>query len=359
MKPTLANYLDFLTPWISSDLVSPLYLNRIQAIAERLPVLSLGSFECWLDANEPRVDFNVCINPRLNEQIVIRDWRQEASLLESDEFCEMRERIRFFCGLWSQKDFFLNSLLGELWQVYDIADPTDSQLPVPWIYITFLENIFDGDQSIKTEIIAKTLPLLDSSLPSELTNTFFAHLRSLPSSIRIGPIGIQKRNKKTSLRLFLEIKTLDEILAVLSLLQWPGNLDELRESVAIWTDSRLFLGLALDFDGTFQPKIGIECHFPRERLQPDLISFTQHLSELGVCFEAKKQAIIGWNGRFDVETKADFWSWPDRILQTPESIPRQVSIQRIANFVKLIFEPNKPLIAKVYPMFLRPVKRNR
>ena len=152
---------------------------------------------------------------------------------------------------------------------------------------------------------------------------------------------------------------MDEILAILSLLKWPGNLDELRESVAIWTDSRLFLGLALDFDGTFQPRIGIECHFPRERLQPDLIFFTQSLYERGMCSEAKKQAIIGWNGRFDVETKADFWSWPDRILQIPENIPRQVGVQRIANFIKLIFEPNKPLVAKAYPMFLRPVKRHR
>jgi hypothetical protein len=357
MKPTLASYIDFLTPFISPDLISEPYLNRIRTIAERLPVLSLGSFECWLDANEPRVDFNVCINPRVNEHATLRDWQPEEAYFENDAYREMQERICSFCTKWSQEDFFLKPLLGELWQVYDIIDPNESSLPVPWVYITYLKNFFDDDQNLKTEIISKTLPIFDNRLPSDLTNKFFRILRTIPASIRIGPIGILKRNKTTSLRLFLEINTFEEIIKVLRQLHWPGNLDEFRVKMTPWAESRRFFGLALDFDGNFQPKIGIEYHFTVGRWQEDMTILTQNLCEQGLCSVTKRDALLGWNGTFEVETMPNFWSWPNRFIEAPKNIPPKVNIQRIANFVKIIFEPNKPLVAKVYPLFLRPVLR--
>lgn len=357
MKPTLASYIDFLTPFISPDLISEPYLNRIRTIAERLPVLSLGSFECWLAENEPRVDFNVCINPRVNEHTSLRDWRQEEVYFENDAYREMQEQLRSFCNIWSQKNFFLKPFLGELWQVYDITDLTQSLSPIPWFYISFLKNILCNDQTIKAEIISKTLLLLNNELPSDLMNKFYHALKKIPSSIRVGTIGINKRSENPSLRLYLEIITFEELIQFLREQHWLGNIDELRQKMAPWIEERYFFGLALDFDGEFQPKIGIECHFHSDKLSEDLSEFTQSLYEHGLCSTSKRKAILDWNNIFEVKTPPYFWSWPDRILEVPESIPQKVKIKKMISYIKIIFEPNKPLIAKVYPLFLRPVLR--
>lgn len=351
MKPTLASYIDFLAPFISPDLISEPYLSRIYQIAERLPVLSFGSFECWLDANEPRVDFNVCINPRINEHITMRDWEQKDIGFENDIYQEMRQRIRSFCTTWSQNDFFLKPLMGELWEVYDIVNPNDSQLPVPWVYISFLKNFLDEDQTIKAEIISKILPLIDSTLSSDLKEEFLRVVLKVPSSVRVGPIGILKRNEKTSLRLFLEVKTFEELMLALKTIEWPGSFDEFREKVAPWAQARRYLGVTLDFDGSLQPKVGIECHFRLGHWQEDLSLFTQNLCDQKLSSVAKRNAILDWGADFEVETTPDFWSWPSGILS--QNRLQKIKVRRIVNFVKIIFEPNKELITKVYPLFYR------
>lgn len=358
MKPTLASYIDFLTPFISPDLISEPYLNRIRTIAERLPVLSLGSFECWLAADEPRVDFNISINPRINEHSTVSEWGQTEELFESEPYREMRERIRSFCTIWSQEDFFLNPLFGELWEVYDITNPNESFLPVPWIYFSFLQNVLDADPTIKAEVVAKTLTLIDNDLPVELKKKFCRILSKMPTTIRIGPIGINKRNNKTSLRLFLEIKTFEEVVSILKKLKWKGDVEKLKEEMNGLINDCQFFGLALDFDGKFQSKIGIDCHFYQERTQETLEAITLTLCQKGLCSEAKREAVLQWNGSFEVDTSSDFWSWPDRILAQPASIPSKVKIRRIIDFIKIVYEPPQPLIAKVYPLFTRPVMRN-
>lgn len=357
MKPTLANYLDFLTPWISADLISPLYMNRIQTIAEQLPVLSFGAFECWLDAKEPRVDFNICINPRLNEHIAIRDWQLEGALIENQAYWGMRDKIRDFCVLWTQEHFFLKPLLGELSEVYDIADLQIPSPPVPWLYISFLNNFLDRDQDIKAEVIAKTLSLLDNELSAEVKEKFYAIVRSLPSSCRVGTIGINKRNNQPTIRLYLEIYTFEEVIQILHFLEWPGNIKELEATWAPWSKSCRIYGLAMDFDGNFSPKIGIEWHFHLDNLELHLSEFTQNLCDLGLCSIAKRKAVLQWNGYIEVETPSEFWSWPDRILKEPENIPNRVKIKKMLSYIKIIFEPDRPPVAKAYPLFLRPVLR--
>jgi hypothetical protein len=358
MKPTLASYIDFLTPFISSDLISEPYLNRIRTISERLPVLSLGSFECWLAADEPRVDFNISINPRINEHSTISEWGQTEELFENEAYREMRRRIRSFCTIWSQSDFFLNPLFGELWEVYDITNPNESFLPTPWIYFSFLKTALDEDPAIKAEIVAKTLTLIDNDLPIELTKKFCRILSKIPAKIRIGPIGINKRDNKTSLRLFLEIKTFEEVVSILKKLKWKGDVEKLKEEMSGFINDCQFFGLALDFDGKFQTKIGIDCHFYQERAQETLEAMTLILCQKGLCSDVKREATLQWNGSFEVDTHPDFWSWPDRILAQPTSIPSRVRIKRIIDFIKIVYEPTKPLTAKVYPLFTRPVMRN-
>ena len=66
-----------------------------------------------------------------------------------------------------------------------------------------------------------------------------------------------------------------------------------------------------------------------------------------------------WNGRFEIETAKDYWSWPDRIGIHPENIPDTVMVRRKISYFKLIYEPGgAPLVAKTYLFYLRPVMRD-
>lgn len=58
---SMENYLKIVTPYLHPDLVSPEALSHIQPLAQILPLISVGGFECRLGATQSRVDLSVCI----------------------------------------------------------------------------------------------------------------------------------------------------------------------------------------------------------------------------------------------------------------------------------------------------------
>ncbi|MCC6460034.1 MAG: hypothetical protein IT260_06170 [Saprospiraceae bacterium] len=357
MKTSLDAYLDLLQPWLAPELVAAPYQERLRQIGRSLPVLSLGCLECRLAPNDPQVDLNLCINPRLNEHRTLRDWPVSAGAMqENGSHLAMRQKIQSFCQRWSAPDFFLQNLLGELWEVYDIVDP--GQAPVPWLYISFLPTALDQDPVLKAEIILQSLLLLDPALPPRTTQSFQDALCRIPASIRVSTVGIKNSDTGPFLRLYMEIATLPELLDILPVLGWPGNTAWLADQLADWVKPCTYLGITLDFDGHFQQRIGVECHFELERLAESLADFTRRLCEQGACSWEKREALLAWDGRFEASTGAAFWSWPDRVLEAAQALPSRVGIKRMNRYVKLVLEPGHPLLAKGYMFFHRPVHRD-
>ncbi|QJW90113.1 hypothetical protein HNV11_12365 [Spirosoma taeanense] len=354
MNGTLASYIDLLTPWIPTELISPPYLHHIRRISQRLPALSFGCFECWLAAEEPRVDFNVAIAGKLNEHRTVADWVARLPQPDAEAQTSALRNLQTICSTWSSPGFFLSSHIRILWLVYDIVNPL-SVVSVPWLYVHFRENQFMNDAVVRPEIILQTLALIANRPISAKTGAIRAFLESIPSRIQIRAVGLPSNRGDNLLRIYLVMQTYADLQRFITEHAWPGDVNALEQQMSPLIHHCDFFALLIDVNPAIQPKIGIECWFNDAQTQDKLISFTNRLLEAGLCSSQKQAALLRWNGRFETKTSPLLWSSPDSIPHTTTE-PQRVVIRKMAQYVKLVYEPGKPVVAKGYLYFDRLLK---
>ncbi|GAB2576047.1 hypothetical protein [Spirosoma areae] len=352
MNRNLTSYIDLLTPYIPTDLISETYLNRIRLIGRQLPALSFGCFECWLASSEPRVDFNIGITGRLNEPKTILHWLERLPEPGGEQHRAVLKKLRTICSAWSDSRSFLESQIRIVWLVYDIPDPIGTT-PVPWLYTHFRENVFLSDAVVRPDILLHTLTLLDSHYSTEERESFRVFIQTISPAVQISAIGTPTGRGGKLLRLYLLTKTYADLLRVLTDQQWPGDVNELHQQMSHLVGHCDFYALLIDLNPGIQPKIGIECWFNETDTQTKLMNFTNYLVEDGLCSAQKRAALLTWNGRFETETSPMLWSWPDHLLPATTRAFQRVVIRRMAHYVKFIYEPGKPLVAKGYLYFDR------
>lgn len=349
MKPTLSQFLDTLQPWLSAALLSEPSRQRIHNISAQLPVLSEGCFECWLAPRDTRVDLNACINPRRNEHLLVGDWSKTPAYADTC-FDEQWLQVRDFCRRLGEKDFFLQSLVDTLWWMHNIPEPEQST-PFPWCYVSFLKTALDNDPAIKTEMAVKALQYLTKAFSPSDIRAIHRLLYQMPPNFRTQAIGLKNTPEGHFFRLYLDINSLDDLHNYLEQEHWPGGLQALKSTLAPWTTPAYSLRLSLDFNKTLQPKIGVECYFFPEQLQRDLAFYTDRLVDAGLCSAAKREALLKWNGAYELETAPAFWAAPSGTPAAASHQPLHVQIKRMISAIKMVYEPEKPLRAKVYLRF--------
>lgn len=348
---TLTTYLDLLRPWLAPELVPEPQWQRIRAIGRDLPVLSFGCFECWLAPESSRVDFNISATSKLNELTALRDW----PLPEHGH--RARAHIRDICNRWSAPGFPLRPLLDELWVVYDLPETTGPE-PDPWVYISYRQTPLHKDPELRAEIAGQTLALMQGGYSPTLLEGFHRFFAATDPDAQLCAIGTQTSREHNFLRAYFALNDWETVRTFLAKHGWPGDPLELQEQLGPLTGYCSFFGLTLDLGPELQPKIGIECWFAEAQNQDHLDQFTRYLCEQGWCTPAKRDALLAWNGRFEVETQPDFWSWPEHLQAGLGDTPQSASIRRMARYIKMVYEPGKAPVAKGYLYFDRLLKSN-
>ncbi|RYC67723.1 hypothetical protein [Spirosoma sordidisoli] len=353
MQADLADYIDVLTPWLSTDLISDDYLSRIRQIGRRLPALSFGCFECWLGQDQMRVDLNLAITGKVNEHQVVIDWLAATSDADDAGHQAVLDKIRSICGLWGDSRFILHPHIKVIWLVYDITDPL-RRAPAPWLYIHFRRNRLSDDALVRPELVLQTVTLLNDQYPRERFRPFF---ESIAPAVQICSIGAPTSRDKQALRVYLMMQSFSDLLQLLIDHHWPGNLAEFSRVMSPYADRSDFFGLSIDIRPELQPRIGIECWFAEDQAQEKLADFTRQLVADKLCSTQKRDALLGWNGQFEVQSSPGLWSWYDPEADAPRHDPKPTVIRRMAQYVKLTYQPGKPLLAKGYLYFDRSVRR--
>ncbi len=356
MKASLSSYIDLLEPWISPSLISSPYLSRIKKIGAELPVLSLGCFECWLGEDEPRVDFNIAMNGRLNEHRAFYE-RLIPSTESGKTGLYSGPNLHFsFFRSWQEKDFYLLPMVRLVWLVYDITDPW-LPAPAPWLYVHFMQTPLNKNSVVRAEIILQIHLLWGENVMPHESAYLRIFLTSIIPSVQILSLGKPTSRQGHGIRLYLKIKTFDEVTKFLISKQWPGNVKDLREQLYNLNTLANFFCLIIDLgsDFTIQPKIGIEYWFEENLVQDKLGNFSQRLMDRGLCDGLKREELLKWNGVFKVDTKTEFWSWSDLSIFGKNSKKISVLIRRMAHYIKIIYEPDKKLVAKAYLYYDRSV----
>jgi hypothetical protein len=282
----------------------------------------------------------------------MRDWPLTLpDWAETPDQTAGRRWVQSFCEQWSQKDFFLQPLLGELWQIYDLTDPDES--PLPWFYISYIKTIWDQDPEMKAEIILKSLECLQTGFDAALLAQLRHMLYQFPPHVRVSSIGIKQGPQGPFARIYSEYTHFSALLDMLKVLRWPGNLSDLQMQMNEWADRSIAFGLSLDLHEGIQPKIGIECHFDDAQLTRQMGAFTDALCVQGLCTRAQQEALLAWDGYCEIPSDTLQWSWADRYQTGAEVMPPEQRIKRMNRYIKMVYEPGKPLLAKAYLFFSR------
>lgn len=332
MNCSMGDYLKVVTPNLHTDLVSPLALFNIQALAEILPSAS-AILECRLAAAQSQVDlilFLPCYNPTLPERFQTHPvW----------------QFFQEFCQEWVAPTSFLHQSVKDVWLEFDVDGPP-SQVPVPCIFLLLNQESVSDTQALIS--VARRI------LNDRATTQFESNLRlcadSLPEGAQITYIGAMLSRPTNTVRLNLGGISPQQLPDYLEKIGWSEPTNTLESLVSTLSDLvdeiRLF---DIDVGDTVLPKIGLECFFRKQpKHEPRWQTFLDHLVEWGLCTQAKKNAFLAWPGYTQRNQAPELW--PSNLNPVDlflGSRALSIFVRRLSH-VKIVYQPGTPLEAKGY-----------
>lgn len=318
-----------------------------------MPIASVGCFEINLAPHENRVDLNLCYDPRINEHKALKEWIGKREGFPTVAHENAYRRIEKFCASWCEKGYFLEPVLGELWTVYDLPSSIDVISP-PWLYMSIRKNFLNSELLFQINVALKALSELYGDNYQSLIASARSILEKLPKQVRLSTVGIQDSREKNLLRIYIETKKFEDVIAALEAVAWQGDMQRLRAETEHLAPGCRFYGLAIDFDGQVRNDIGVEFHFQQDGAA-QRSNLLNRLVADGLADRAKCEALNDWVGEFSIPTQSDFWSWPNDCLADHTIIPAQTRIRRWSLYVKLNHSSVRPSTYKTYIFFLRSV----
>jgi ubiquinone/menaquinone biosynthesis C-methylase UbiE len=335
MNSSMADYLKVVTPYLHPELVSPLALSPIQALAQQILPFSLAGFECRLGAEQSRVDFQVNLSyptPKLPESFLTSPvWQFFQNL----------------CQEWAEPTSCLHQRVIQIHLEFDI-DGRPLQVPVPCIFLDLNRNPVREAQGL-IEIISR---LLNSSFSAHLKSNLRLCADALPDSAKITHVGTMLSRPDQGVRLNVKGIPSQQLLNYLLQIGWEDSTNTLSDLVSTLSELVDEIVLTFDIGETIHPRIGLECFLEKQpHTEPRWQLFLDYLVERGLCTPAKQNALLVWPGFSQKTDQPDVWpqnlSWGDRFLgsQTLSVFWRTISL------IKIIYQPGNPLEAKGYLAF--------
>ncbi|HEY9608787.1 MAG TPA: methyltransferase domain-containing protein [Allocoleopsis sp.] len=335
----MADYLKVVASHLHPELVSPLALSHIQALAQNLPPCSLAGFECRLSAEQSNVDF----------QVNLGSWLPHAEFATnlSNSSYPIWKAFQDFCQEWTDPTSLLHRNIDNLWLEFDL-DEQPSEVPTPCVFLALNQKIVSEAQ----ELMQITLRLLNYPTSLLLESNLRLCVDSLPSDAIITHLGAMLSRPNKVVRLNVKGIPPENLLDYLMQIGWKDQTNEL--SILVSTLSEFVDNVVLTFDvgETIHPRIGLECFLEKQpRFEPRWQLFLDYLVERGLCTAAKQNAVLDWPGFSQKAELQDLWpmnlTWSHRLLGS-----NALSIfWRAISFIKIVYHSGIPLEAKGYLAF--------
>jgi hypothetical protein len=318
MESAQFKYYDRITNNLNQDLLDSQNGDFLKYVLQNSPALKHGIVELRESPYDKRVDLMLCVIKSLNEPLKIINWFED----QMEERIKLQwENVYHFCRHWLEPNSLLYSTLENIYIVFDHTMSEHEKIN-PWIYLAFHKMNLDADTIFNIYSAAapylnnrpgqKTLDLLKRSIVSCRGSHWvfgygLLHVRGL-SRMRIGVCGFS---------------SLEEVKSYLKRIQWPGDTEAFYKQCSFMDDYADSYVLALDFDETFDYKIGLECVVGKEH----------NLKQTGQMIE-----ILNYKTGFDEDRSKAILQWP---IHTKE-------IQKWVNHIKLSFTEKNEIEIKPY-----------
>lgn len=339
MRLTLNEAFDKITPHMPEKLVSPEVISRFRILNEKFPETITDNvlFECPLGMDKPVSDLSYSVDEPGRE--IIAGKREGDEIEESLMESPLWMRIRSFCEQRFLREDYRD--IGSMFLEFDL-ESLDEGIPVPGIFFNTHKAreaaLSAPGENWHTWIIEALECLRGRPLENGIRDTLIFCLDALPDQECLDYAALMLSRPVDAVRVVVRMPGSD-LREYLSLIKYPGESQELCDLVK---ELSQFANLRynLDISHKVLSKIGIECSIidRQEAHRKKWEKILGHLVERSLCIREKKDALMDWLGYVYVPLPPD---------GSPYYIFRRIS------HVKVVYEKDKPLVAKAYPDFFR------
>lgn len=349
----ISDYIRLIAPYLRPELVSPQQLHQIQAIASQWPgsLTHVFGLECRLGAAERRVDFIFCIDREEGATLA----GSYPGILPPEVFGNdpTWRRIRDFCTDWSAVGSGIRPHVKDIWLEYDLVSAERINL-IPSILIGI-----DPDRSGPSGtldpydwLFSLALPkLVGGPLPTAVQGSFLDCVRNLPENAYLSYVGAFLAREVPIIRICISgIKT-TRLLAYLKAIQYPAQtagLERLADRLAAHVAKPV---LNIDVGAGIGPRVGLELKMERQyfiRYKKSIEWLLQTIVAEGWCTSQKREAFLAYPGL--MQPQAGSREWPEALVSPPDPLMVKSTsvIQRDLSHIKLVYEPEDRIEAKLY-----------
>jgi hypothetical protein len=348
-----SHHLSRAEKYLSDAIVSKENFENIQRVSRFFPgnLTTFLGFETRLGEQTNKADFAFAISGIGKDRDILKD------LLENNDpakgFLKHSEwkHISDFAKSWSDPTSEISDKIQCFWLEFDRPGKTPDIL-VPSVFFgpTKTEN---NDPSQYTWVTEIAIPLLKGQKISEEIAALINNcLRKMPKNATLFQVGTMLSRDVNAIRLHINRLHPDQIIPYLKDIGWKHDTIELHH---LLDDFKGFVDrFVISYDITdkgIDSKIGIELSFSDNNFQNEQRweKFLDYLVEKEMCIPEKRNALLSYTS-VDENEAINISGMKPIISATGYSDDlNQSKIVRYINHIKIVFEPEKQIIAKAYP----------
>ena len=341
MERLLQEAFDVVAPALGTSLAAqPLRAQLSEGLGVLAPVLQVG-LECPLAEGASRVDVQQAFVASDGAHYTLADY--VARLVES--------RGEILDPAWHRMHALLQHWLGgayegvltELWLEYDVTQ-TLTPDSVPSVFIQ-VPGRGHAARELTQEV---TVLMWGRPIVPALERKLVTCFEGAPGEAWVSHVGMMVSRPVDALRVNLKGLRAEDVDGLLARLGWRGEEYEVGARMEWLLQYADDVTVCLDLGERVFPRIGLEAFFhDPPSVEPEWRALLDALVREGACTEAKRDALLEWEGISGPPQAAA--PWPGELIAQALEEPERFSvIARRLNHIKAIYQPDRPLEAKAY-----------
>ena len=340
IKNSMGEYLQVITPYLNSDLVSSQALSYLQTITQMLPTYPIGGLECRLSDQDSRVDFFAYVPHGL------------INIPQSYQNNQVWQSLREFSQIWTQPTSTLAQNINVVGLEFDL-DIDPSKFVIPCIFFALNRNSLTEDNDWEKLIdYWPFTTLFNSANSAPLRSNLQNCIHNLPSKAWIAHLGTMLSRSSQMVRIVVKDILPQQLVPYLTQIGWTEPTNKLADLVTTLSEFVDYIALDLDVGESIYPQIGLECRIEKQSLQDSRWEkFLDYLVSQGLCTEAKQQSLLSWIGITQKSDCPDLW--PSSLMMGDlfaGNDALSIFYRRIYH-IKIVYQHRLPLSAKAYLEF--------
>lgn len=333
--------LPLLSPGLAdADALPPLYV-----MAQGLPPVARGGFECRLSAGSPALDLHQVLWRAHGEQHLLVDYlaARDRATRSHPAWTSLQRFATWWADAKSDAAEQVDALFLEL----------DAEHDGPAAPSVFCKLGATGGITAAraTGVVQEILDVLGLPAGTSRLTEVFAVCEA--RSARITHVGMMLARETRALRINVAVGAAEAVPPFLQAVGWDGDRDVVAREVEWLRDYVDQVVCCLDVDDRLHPHVGLECFIEASaQSQGRWRRFVDALVERGLCDAAKGENLLAFHRLLTPVTSAvtSAVAWPDALIVASLLDPDGLFSAFVCRLhhVKLTFIPGRPTAAKGY-----------